>query len=129
MDRIEIIIQLLSWLFFVICGFIKNFLPNSYFILQIYHAKNFKMKQVMSPYFNFSVWYFIECFKNLLLVIQTVCMLFWVRIERLGNWATGCNHSIILAGFSILTPDIQEGLYYCMFLYLRHTFLPFLHTY
>ena len=37
---IEIIIQLLSWLVFVICGFIKNFLPNSYFILQIYHAKS-----------------------------------------------------------------------------------------
>ena len=29
-------------LVFVICGFIKNFLPNSYFILQIYHAKSFK---------------------------------------------------------------------------------------
>ena len=33
------------------------FLVNSYFILQMYHAKNFKMKQVTSPYFNFSVWY------------------------------------------------------------------------
>jgi hypothetical protein len=41
---IEIIIQLLSWLVFVICGFIKDFLPNSYFILQIYHAKSFKMR-------------------------------------------------------------------------------------
>ena len=39
---IEIIIQLLSWLVFVICGFIKDFLPNSYFILQIYHAKSQK---------------------------------------------------------------------------------------
>ena len=26
----------------VICGFIKNFLPNSYFILQIHHAKALK---------------------------------------------------------------------------------------
>ena len=32
---IEIIIKLLSWLVFVICGFVKDFLPNSYFILQI----------------------------------------------------------------------------------------------
>ena len=30
------------------CGFIKNFLTNSYFILQIYHAKSFKMKHVKS---------------------------------------------------------------------------------
>ena len=29
-------------LVFVICGFIKNFLQNSYFILQVYHAKSFK---------------------------------------------------------------------------------------
>jgi hypothetical protein len=30
-------------LVFVIRGFIKNFLPNSNFILQIYHVKSFKM--------------------------------------------------------------------------------------
>ena len=36
---------------------IKNFLPNSYFILQIYHAKSFKMRHVTSLYFNFSVRY------------------------------------------------------------------------
>ena len=33
---------------FVICGFIKNFLPNSYFILQIYHPKSYEMRYVMS---------------------------------------------------------------------------------
>ena len=33
-----------------------QFLANSYFIMQIYHAKNFKMKQVTSPYFNVLVW-------------------------------------------------------------------------
>ena len=30
-----------QFLVFVICGFIKNFLPNSYLILQIYHVKSF----------------------------------------------------------------------------------------
>jgi len=60
---IEIIIPLISWLDFVICGFIKNFLPNSYFILQIYHAKSFKMRHVSSLYFFFSK-IFIKCFKN-----------------------------------------------------------------
>ena len=44
-------------LVFVICGFIKNFLPNSYFILQIYHVKSFKMMHVTSLYFNFSLRY------------------------------------------------------------------------
>jgi hypothetical protein len=44
-------------LVFVICGFIKNFLPNSYFILQIHHVKSFKMMHVMSLYFNFSIRY------------------------------------------------------------------------
>ena len=44
-------------LVFDICGFIKNFLPNSYFILQIYHAKSFRMRHVTSLYFNFSVIY------------------------------------------------------------------------
>ena len=33
-------------LIFVICGFIKNFFPNSYFILQIYHAKSFEMRDL-----------------------------------------------------------------------------------
>ena len=44
-------------LVFVICGFIKNFLPNSYYILQMYHGKSFKMRHTMSLYFNFSVRY------------------------------------------------------------------------
>ena len=44
-------------LVFVICGFIKNVLPNSYFILQIYHVKSFKMMHVLSLYFNFSIRY------------------------------------------------------------------------
>ena len=34
-----------------------NFLPNFYFILQIYHAKSFKMRHVTYLHFNFSVWY------------------------------------------------------------------------
>ena len=44
-------------LVFVICGFIKNVLPNSYFILQIYHIKSFKMRHDMSLYLNFSARY------------------------------------------------------------------------
>ena len=56
-DKIEIIIQLLSLLVFVICGFVKDFLPHSYFILQIYHAKSFKMRHDMSLYLNFPVRY------------------------------------------------------------------------
>ena len=39
---IEIFIQLLPLLVFVICGFIKDFLPTSYIILQIHYAKSFK---------------------------------------------------------------------------------------
>ena len=63
-NRIEIIIHLLSWLIFVICGFIKNFLPNSYFIFQIYHAKSFKKGHVTSLYFNFSVRYSLNSLKT-----------------------------------------------------------------
>ena len=44
-------------LVFVICGFIKNFLPNYYFILHVHHVKSFKMRHVRSLYFNFSVRY------------------------------------------------------------------------
>ena len=35
-------------LVFVICGFIKNSLANSYFILQIYLVKSFKMMHFTS---------------------------------------------------------------------------------
>jgi hypothetical protein len=47
----------IPWLVFVICVFIKNFLQNSHFILQMYHGKRIKMRLVTSLYFNFSVWY------------------------------------------------------------------------
>ena len=65
-DRIEIIIRLLSWLVFVICGFIKNFLPNSYFIFQIYHVKSFKWG--MLPICKIFNKIFIKCFKNSILL-------------------------------------------------------------
>ena len=42
-------------LVFVICGFIKHFFPNFYFIFQIHHVKRFKMIHVTSLYFNFSL--------------------------------------------------------------------------
>ena len=61
---IEIIIQLLSWLVFVICGFIKDFLANFYFILLIYHAKSFKMRHGMSLYLNVSVRYLLNALKT-----------------------------------------------------------------
>ena len=44
-------------LVFVICDFIKNFIPNPYFMFQILHEKSFKMRHVMFLYFNFSVRY------------------------------------------------------------------------
>ena len=37
--------------FFFICGFIMNFLPNSYFILQIYHDQSFEIRHVMFLYY------------------------------------------------------------------------------
>ena len=55
--------RLLPWLVYVIWGFIKNFLPNSYFILQIHRAKSFKMRFVTSLYLNFSVWYLKNALK------------------------------------------------------------------
>ena len=47
----------MSWLGFVICGFITNFLPNSYFILQIYHAKTLKwgMLHLCTLIFQFDI--------------------------------------------------------------------------
>ena len=51
---------------FAHCAFIMNFMTNSYFILQIYHARSFKMRHVTSLYFNFSV--FIKYFKNSMLL-------------------------------------------------------------
>ena len=35
------------------CDFNIDFLANSYFIVQIYHAKSFKMKYIRSLYLNF----------------------------------------------------------------------------
>ena len=44
-------------LVFVICGFIKNFSTNSYFILHVHLVKGFKMRHYRYLYFNFSVRY------------------------------------------------------------------------
>ena len=41
----------------VSCDSIIDFLANSYFIVEIYHAKSFKMKYCMSLYLNFSLDY------------------------------------------------------------------------
>ena len=35
------------------CAFIMNFMANSYFILQIYHAKSFKMRHITYLYFSY----------------------------------------------------------------------------
>ena len=35
------------------CPYNVDFLANSYFIVQIYHAKSFKMKYIKSMYLNF----------------------------------------------------------------------------
>ena len=55
-------------LFFVICGFIEDFLSNSYFVLQIYHVKSFNMMHVTSMYFDFSLRYSWKCIKKLILL-------------------------------------------------------------
>ena len=44
-------------LVFVICGFIENFLTNSYFILHIHQVKGFEMRHYRYLHFNFSVRY------------------------------------------------------------------------
>ena len=44
-------------LVFVICGFIKNFSTNSYFILHVHLVKGFKMRHVTFLYLDFSVRY------------------------------------------------------------------------
>ena len=44
-------------LVFVICGIIKNFLTNSYFILHIHQVKGFKMRHNRYLYLYFSVRY------------------------------------------------------------------------
>ena len=44
-------------LIFVICGFIKTFLTNSYFILHVHQVKGFKMRHYRYLYFNFSIRY------------------------------------------------------------------------
>jgi hypothetical protein len=43
--------------FIVSCDSIKDFLANSYFIVQIYHAKSFEIKYSMYLYLNFSLEY------------------------------------------------------------------------
>jgi hypothetical protein len=43
-----------------------NFLPQSYFMLQFYRGKSFKMRHLTSLYFHFSVRYSLKCFRRLL---------------------------------------------------------------
>ena len=45
------------------CDSIIDFLANSYFIVQIYHEKSFKMKYSMSLYLNFLFEYSYKCLK------------------------------------------------------------------
>ena len=53
----DICISYQTFIFIVSCDFIIDFLANSYFIVQIHHAKTFKMKYSMSLYLNFSLEY------------------------------------------------------------------------
>ena len=55
------------------CDSIIDFLANSYFIVQIYHAKTFKMKYIRSLYLNFfkdihkdtlNVWFDLMCIRS-----------------------------------------------------------------
>ena len=47
----------------VSCDSIIDFLANSYFIVQIYHVKSFKMKYSISLYLNFLFEYSYKCLK------------------------------------------------------------------
>ena len=59
------------------CDSIIDFLANSYFIVQIYHAKSFKMKYFRSLYLNF-LKIFIKTFKSVVRfnVHKTLLMLY-----------------------------------------------------
>jgi hypothetical protein len=46
-----------TFTYIVSCDSIIDFLANSYFIVQIYHAKSFKMKFSVSLYLNLSLEY------------------------------------------------------------------------
>ena len=46
-----------TFTFIVSCDSVIDFLSNSYFIVEIHHAKSFKMKYSMSLYLNFSLEY------------------------------------------------------------------------
>ena len=47
------------------CAFIIQNFGYAYFILQIHHAKSFKMRHVTYLYINFSQRYSLKCFKSL----------------------------------------------------------------
>ena len=47
----------------VSCDSIIDFLANSYFIVEIHHAKSFEMKYCMSLYLNLSLEYSTKCLK------------------------------------------------------------------
>ena len=59
------IIEIIVLSSFVNFGFIKNFLPNYYFISQIHHAKSFKIRPFTSLYFNLSVLF--QCYYPILI--------------------------------------------------------------
>ena len=83
---IEIIIHLLSWLVFVICGFIKDFIPNSYFIFQIYQAKSFEMRYGMSLYLNFSARYSLNALKTQNYYPDLIDIIFLVQVRVMILW-------------------------------------------
>ena len=56
---IEILISTSFWYLWLY----YEFLPSCYLLLQIYHAKSFRMRHAMSLHFNFS-----ECFKKSILL-------------------------------------------------------------
>ena len=67
------------------CASIIDFLANSYFIVQIYHAKSFKTKYVRSLYFNFLLRYvFIKTLKSVVRfnVLKTLVNKFHLQHRR-----------------------------------------------
>ena len=70
------------------CDSIIDFLSNSYFIVQIYHAKSFKMKYIRSLYLNFLLRYLKRHFnvhKTLISIFLQKCFTTFFLQKKTGG--------------------------------------------
>ena len=85
------IIEIIVLSSFVNFGFIKNFLPNYYFISQIHHAKSFKIRPFTSLYFNLSVLF--QCYYPILIATYSCFENIWPwknQVQTMGLQKAGC---------------------------------------